>query len=145
MKALPINLGGTHANCAIVEDRKIICTHIIATNSVAELALVLPSIAETLKSLAKRERMSFDDFTGVAVGFCGLVKRAERKVISTNAKYQYAPNLDLRTWAHEQFNLTLHIENYARMALWASGMRAQLPASMTSSWSYRALESVVQQ
>jgi glucokinase len=116
MKARSIDLEGTHTNRAIVENRKIICSHIMATNSATALALLLRFIAKTLKGLVERESMPLDDFTGLAVGFCGLVNRAERKVISTNTKYQDAPILDWRTWAHEQFNLTLHLENYSRMA-----------------------------
>jgi glucokinase len=117
MKALSIDLGGTHANCAIVEDRKVICSQITATDGATELAPLLPSLAKILKGLAEQEKMPLDGFAGLAIGFCGLVNGAECGVISTNAKYQDAPNLDLQTWVRDQLGLTLHIENDARMAL----------------------------
>jgi glucokinase len=124
MKALAIDLGGTHASCAIVEDRKIISAQIIATDGADELAPVLPSLARILKNHAEREEIPLGDFAGVAVGFCGLVNRAESRVMSTNAKYRDAPNLDLRTWARDQLGLTLYLENDTRMALlgeWYAG------------------------
>jgi glucokinase len=117
MKALAIDLGGTHANCAIVEDRRIIRSQITATSGRADLASLQPTLVEILKGLAEREKIPPDGFGGLTVGFCGLVNGAENRVISTNAKYQDAPKLDLQTWAREQFNLPLYIENDARMAL----------------------------
>ncbi|HEY4378714.1 MAG TPA: ROK family protein [Acidobacteriaceae bacterium] len=117
MRALAIDLGGTHANCAIVDGGKIIRSQITATNGSTDLVPLLPSLVEILKGLAERENIPLDCFAGLAFGFCGLVNGAECRVISTNAKYQDAPNLDLQTWTREQFNLPLYIENDARMAL----------------------------
>ena len=37
MKALAIDLGGTHATCAIVEDRSILASEVVATDGSARL------------------------------------------------------------------------------------------------------------
>jgi len=124
MKALSIDLGGTHANCAIVEEKTVIRAQVISTSGSGRLETTLPILAETLKSLMTRENVRFSDLAGVAIGFCGLVDSARNRVLSTNAKYEDAPDLDLQTWASEELNLPLWLENDARMALlgeWHAG------------------------
>jgi glucokinase len=123
MKALMIDLYGTHANCAIVEDRKIICSQTIATDGATDSS-ALTSLTGVLKGLIARTKLPLNSFAGIAVGFCGLVNPVAGRVISTNAKYQDAPNLHLQEWAREQLGLTLYLENDARMALlgeWNAG------------------------
>jgi glucokinase len=57
------------------------------------------------------------DCAGLAFGFCGLVDTAAGRVLSTNAKYDDAPGLDLPRWCRESFGLRLRVENDARLAL----------------------------
>ena len=54
---------------------------------------------------------------GLAFGFCGLVDTVAGRVLSTNAKYDDAPGLDLPRWCRESFGLRFRIENDARLAL----------------------------
>jgi glucokinase len=127
MKVLAIDLGGTHAHCAIVKDREVVRSLVVQTVGSKRLELALPTLAAALNTLADEERMSLDHFAGVAVGFCGLVDSAKNRVISTNAKYEDAPNLDLQAWAKEELALPLWLENDARMALlgeWYAGAAA---------------------
>lgn len=124
MKALAIDLGGTHANCAIVEDRSVLRSRGVATDGSGSLALTLPLLKQTLGALVADEGLRFDDFAGIAIGFCGLVDGARGQVLSTNAKYEDAPHVDLQMWAFEQLALPLWLENDARMALlgeWYAG------------------------
>jgi glucokinase len=124
MKALSIDLGGTHANCAIVEEKTVIRAQVISTSGSGRLETTLPLLAETLQSLMARENMHASDVAGVAIGFCGLVDSAKCRVLSTNAKYEDAPDLDLPAWASEELHLPLWLENDARMALlgeWYAG------------------------
>lgn len=124
MNAMVIDLGGTHANCAIVRDRQVLRSRVIRISGSGKLASELPTLAEALKDLAAAEHLPLHDFAGIAIGFCGLVHRDERRVLSTNAKYVDAPDLDLPAWASTQLELPLSIENDARMALlgeWYAG------------------------
>jgi glucokinase len=124
MKVLAVDLGGTHANCAIVEDRKVLRAQVVKTNGSGRLAQMLPVITETLKALISHEKAQICDFSGVAIGFCGLVDSASNRILSTNAKYEDAPDVDLQSWAAAELNLPLRLENDARMALlgeWYAG------------------------
>ena len=116
MKVLAIDLGGTHANCALVEDKRVVCSEVVQTSGNKGLKLMLPTLAKTLKNLASYERPHLNDFAGIAIGFCGLVDGLANRIVSTNAKYEDAPDLDLQAWAYEEFDLPLWLENDARMA-----------------------------
>ncbi len=124
MKVLAVDLGGTHASCAIVEDQRVLLGQVIQIKGEGRLALALPTLTATLMELIKRKNLKVDQFAGVAIGFCGLVDSRKCRVLSTNAKYDDAPGLDLQAWAREQFGLPLYLENDARMALlgeWYAG------------------------
>ena len=117
MRALTIDLGGTHATCGIVEDQTILAQEAIAADCVQGLAALLPAIRDTLRKLAKENGLSLKDCEGVVAGFPGLVDTRTARVLSTNAKYEDAPGLDLPAWGREALGLPLTIENDARMAL----------------------------
>lgn len=124
MKVLAIDLGGTHANCAIVQEKTVIRSQVIPTSGNGRLETTLPALAETLKDLMLYEKVHANDIAGVAIGFCGLVDGSKGRIVSTNAKYEDAPDLDLPSWADEQLGVPLWLENDARMALlgeWHAG------------------------
>jgi glucokinase len=56
-------------------------------------------------------------FSGIGVGFCGLVDSRIARIVGTNKKFDDGPSLDLPHWAREALGLRLEIENDARMAL----------------------------
>ena len=127
MRALAIDLGGTHANCAVVEEGKVLSSQRIETKGDGSLRDMLPLLAETLLQLAANAHFPLDSFSGVALGFCGLVDRRAARIVSTNSKYEDATEIDLRAWAVEQFGLKLFLENDARLALlgeWYAGAGA---------------------
>lgn len=124
MKALSIDLGGTHATCAVIDDREILDFEVVDTNAARGLASVLPVFAATLRKLASKSGTPLSDFSGVGFSFCGIVNTAESRVTSTNQKYDDATGIDLAAWAQGEFGLKLRIENDARMALlgeWYAG------------------------
>jgi glucokinase len=127
MKAFAIDLGGSHAQCALVEDRLILATQAISIDPNASLASVLPAFAQTLRQLALQVETSLDDIAGIALGFCGLVNSRTGRVTSTNKKYEDAPALDLSAWAQAELGMPFFIENDARLALlgeWYAGAAA---------------------
>ena len=117
MKVLAIDLGGTHATCAMVQDRTILVSEEIPAAAEENLSALLVRVSETLTRLAKKQSIALKDFAGVSVGFPGLVSTKTSRVLSTNAKYEDAPGVDLLAWAKQSFGLPLRIENDARMAL----------------------------
>ena len=124
MKALAIDLGGSHATCALVEDRGILCAHTFSTKGSHGLGPILPHISKTFAALLSRTQTSIADLAGLAFGFCGLVDCASNCIVATNSKYDDGPSLDLVAWCRSTFGISLRIDNDARMALlgeWYAG------------------------
>jgi glucokinase len=117
VKALAIDLGGTHATCGLIEDRAILAHKTIESDSAENLRDVLPRIGDAFHDLVERESLTFADFSGVTVGFAGLVDSRIGRVVGTNKKYVDAPEVDLPAWSREVFGLPLRVENDARIAL----------------------------
>ncbi|MHB8502472.1 MAG: ROK family protein [Candidatus Acidiferrales bacterium] len=123
-RALVIDLGGTHANCAIVEDKTIVAHETLFANPQEGLTKLLPHFERTLKSLLEKASLSTKDCVGLAFGFCGVVDFRSSQLLSTNLKYDDAPGLDISGWSGQVFGLPLRIENDARMTLlgeWYAG------------------------
>ncbi len=124
MKALAVDLGGSHATLALLEDATIVSSRSLDLDSAQGLASVLPRFADTLKALIKEYRVAPVDVAGIGFGSCGLIDSTTGRVLSTNQKWDDATLLDLPRWAKEVLGLRLRIENDARMALlgeWYAG------------------------
>ena len=117
MKALAVDLGGSHATCAVVEDRAILSMRTLETKGAKDLEPVLPKLAGALKSLMNETATKPSECAGLAFCFCGLADHATSRVISTNAKYDDAPQLELKRWCENSLDVRFEIENDARMAL----------------------------
>jgi glucokinase len=117
MKALSIDLGGTHAACAVVDGTTLVATETIATDRGKGLQPLLPVFAETLHRLLSKTGVAAKDCLGVAMGFAGLANARTGRVLSTNEKYDDALGIDLPEWSQDTFGLPFRIENDARMAL----------------------------
>ena len=117
MKALSIDLGGTHATCGLLDDRTIVAHDTIDTDRARSLGAMLPVFAESFRKLLKQASLDFTDCAGVAIGFAGLVDSRQGRVVSTNQKYEDATSIDIPAWSRETFGIPLRIENDARMAL----------------------------
>lgn len=117
MKALVIDLGGSHATCALVEERTILASEEIVADGAENLRGLLMRTVDSFRRLASRTGIVLKDCAGIAIGFPGLVSFRTSRVVSTNAKYEDAPSLDLTAWAHDQLGVALRIENDARLAL----------------------------
>jgi hypothetical protein len=62
MKALAVDIGGTHVTCGLVEDRQLLAWETCPANSASTLASVLPVIAATFESLTRRTSLALEDF-----------------------------------------------------------------------------------
>lgn len=124
MKALAVDLGGSHATCALIEDRSILDSCEVTTDGAVGLGSALPRICKAFNSLVSHARASVADHAGLAFGFCGLVDYTKGRIVATNAKYDDAPTLDLGAWCQATLGIPLKMDNDARMALlgeWYAG------------------------
>jgi glucokinase len=124
MKAIAIDLGGTHATVAVVERVRILASEEISLDCLQGLAPALPLLAESIRNVLSRTHLKTSDVAGVALSFCGLADVNTGRVISTNKKYDDAIDLDLPRWCRQELGLNFLIENDARMALlgeWYAG------------------------
>ncbi len=117
MQALAIDLGGSHATCAIVDERSILASEIVTTDGTIGLRPVLPEIVRAFHRLLEQTHLKASDCLGIGFSFCGLVDSRTSEIVSTNQKYDDARGLDLKTWAKSELGVRLRLENDARMAL----------------------------
>jgi glucokinase len=117
VKALAVDLGGSHAACAVVAEGEVLAIETVSLEGALGLEGALPGIAGALGRAAASAGVPVSACAGLAFGFCGLVDTEAGRVLSTNAKYEDAPGLDLPEWCRQSFGLPLRIENDARMAL----------------------------
>ena len=117
MKALAVDLGGSHAACAVVAGERVLARETVSLEGARGLAGALPLIASALSRASSSAGVAVADCAGLALGFCGLVDPSRGQVLSTNAKYDDAPSLDLPGWCREVLGLPFRIENDARLAL----------------------------
>jgi glucokinase len=117
VKALAVDLGGSHATCGLVEDRTVFAHKIVDTDHAKGLCAVLPRILAIFRELVASRSLTFSEFEGVAIGFAGLVDSRAGRVLSTNKKYIDAPEIDLPNWSQENLGLPLRVENDTRLAL----------------------------
>lgn len=124
MRALAVDLGGSHATCALVEDRSLVSCETIALECREGLECALPAIEDAFRRVLDHTGVDSRLCAGLAFSFCGLVDTARGSVIGTNGKYSDASHLNLAEWCERTFGIPLRMENDARMALlgeWYAG------------------------
>src|SRR4029077_7897896 len=107
MKALAIDLGGTHATCGLVENQTILAHETISTDRAKSLGTVLPQVVDVFHRLANAKGLSLTECSAVAVAFAGLIVCRAGRVLSTNAKYEDAKEIDLAAWSKQTLGLPL--------------------------------------
>ena len=118
MKAISIDIGGSHAVCAAIEDARILAARRIDVVDASSLAALLPELGAAAGAVLREGNLAAADCAGVAVSFPGLVDPFSARIFSTpKGKYDDSANVDLPQWSRERFGLPIRIENDARMAL----------------------------
>ncbi len=115
--AIGIDLGGSHATIALVEDDQVLGSHRVSLDSAQPLRPSLDVFAQAIRKLLAELQVDATKCEGLALGFCGLADARIGRVVSTNKKYEDAPSIDFDTWCRKEFGLRFAIENDARMAL----------------------------
>ena len=112
MRILAIDLGGTHAACALVEDKCIVAAETVSLPDSDSLRAALDAVVAPLQRLQQNRKAE-----AIGFGFCGLVNSDHSRIASTNGKFTDGPAIDLGKWAMDNFGLSLRLENDARLAL----------------------------
>src|ERR1019366_8502228 len=105
MKALAIDLGGTHATCAVLDNRTILAEEVVSTDGTQGLKPVLPRFAQTFHHLLQKIDVATKDCAGLGFSFCGLADTRIGRIVSTNQKYDDAVGIDFMAWSRQEFGL----------------------------------------
>jgi glucokinase len=117
MNALAIDIGGSHAACAVVRDGAILASRSLPADGRETLSSLLPMLSTTLRELLQCVEVDRADCAAFVLGFCGIVSVREKRVLATNDKFEDATSLDLNGWCAKEFGLPFLIENDTRLAL----------------------------
>jgi glucokinase len=118
MKAIAIDVGGSHAACAIIDECRILAAEHIPVADARRFEILLPRLAAATTVLLERCGLTAHDCSGVGVSFPGIVDPFSGRIFSTpKGKYDDSSRVNLPAWSREYFGLPLRIENDARMAL----------------------------
>jgi len=117
MKALAVDLGGSHGTCGVVEDSRLLAHEPVDANGAKNLRAVLPEIIKSSRKLLAQMNLTADDCAGLAMGLPAIVDARTGRVLSTRTKYEDANDVDLTSWCRTELNLSFRLENDARMAL----------------------------
>jgi glucokinase len=117
MIALAVDLGGSHASCAVVRDGEILVSKNVPADGRNSLASLLPLLSQTLYELIASTQIPRADIAALTLGFCGIVDARRNRISATNGKFEDATELDLHAWCKGHLGLPLFLENDARLAL----------------------------
>jgi glucokinase len=117
MRALSVDLGGTHAAAALVDDCAIMSTLNVELPENRSLAPVLPQLSIAIRKLFGSHSPEEQGISDFVLGFPGIVDTRTNRVAAINAKYEGAIGFDFPAWAQREFGLQLRLENDARLAL----------------------------
>lgn len=117
MIALAIDLGGSHAACAVVKDGAVLAGRSLPVDGRNTLSSLLPVLSQTLHDLAASVQVQRADVTACVLGFCGIASARQKRILATNGKFEDAPHLDLNAWSAREFGVPFLPENDARLAL----------------------------
>lgn len=111
-----IDLGGTRVKMGIVSDGKVIAKRIVPARSASGLEGTLPQLRDEMNALMAELPAGSGTLAGVGLAFPGLVNTSTSMILSTNKKYDDAPQLNLSDWVRDTWQVPFFIDNDARMA-----------------------------
>jgi len=125
MKAIAIDIGGSHAVCAVVEDRRILAAERVPVPDATSFAKLLPELSAASNAALKTCGRQAADCAGIAVSFPGIVDPCSARIFSTpKGKYDDSNTVDLNSWSRACFGLPLRIETTPAWRFLASGTAA---------------------
>ena len=123
MSILAVDVGGSHAACALVSGTHLLACKTVSARGTSTLEVLISDLTGALQQLLAGCPES-DSCRGIGFSFCGIVDSRRCQILSSNDKYSDSAGFDLGRWAQTEFNLPLRLENDARTALlgeWYAG------------------------
>ena len=114
MSYIGIDLGGTRIKIGLLKNDQLVDSRILPAESVEGLASHLSLIDLAIEQMLCSHSISL--LEGMAMAFPGLVNPVEKKVLSTNGKYDDAIELNLPEYYQKKWNCPFFIDNDTRMA-----------------------------
>jgi len=110
-----VDLGGTRIKIGIAKNESVITMQAQQANRMAGFKSNMLLIEKAITQLCKLHQIDKDAIKGIGFAFPGLVNSEDKKVISTNGKYDEAVNFDWKEWSFK-YGGAISLENDARMA-----------------------------
>lgn len=123
MYCIAIDLGGTIIKIGLVSGEEILEFCSIPAKA-GSLTGNLPAMEAVINRLLSKWKIPKEELAGVGLAFPGMVNPKEKRVTSTNDKYDDACGIDLSLWVQINWKVPFIIDNDARLALageWSSG------------------------
>lgn len=114
--SIGIDLGGTRIKLGLLQDDNLLEKRVIDAKSKQGLQANLPEMEIAIDEMLANNGVGDGALSGIGLSFPGLVDHTNKRIISTNKKYDDGPNLKLDDWAQRKWNSAFYIENDARMA-----------------------------
>ncbi len=114
---IALDLGGTQIKLGLVRGADILVSDQLDAQANLGLQPRLPDLIDRINALLQRASLSAADIAGVGIAVPGIVDTVNRKVLTINAKYSDAPQIDLVAWARNTWGLPLCMENDTRAAM----------------------------
>ncbi|MBX9572928.1 MAG: ROK family protein [Candidatus Obscuribacterales bacterium] len=114
--SIGIDLGGTRIKLGLLQDDNLLEKRVIDARSEQGLQANLPDLEIAIDQMLVNNDVGDGALSGIGLSFPGLVDHTNKRIISTNKKYDDGPNLKLDDWARAKWNSSFYIENDARMA-----------------------------
>jgi glucokinase len=116
-KAIAIDLGGSHASIALMDDNKMLALREIEIKATDGLAPLLPRLEEIVQQMLQASDLVPQDCLGISLSIPSVVDFEKARVVSANDKYSDGPALNLSEWSDSTFRLPIVLENDARASL----------------------------
>ncbi len=115
--SIGVDLGGTRIKIGIVVEGTVQSKKIIAAHPAGGLQANLDNIEVVINQLLDEAGVHAESLNGIGLAFPGIVDPHRKKVLSTNAKYEDAVDIDLESWVQNNWGLPFFLDNDARMAV----------------------------
>ena len=112
-----IDFGGTIIKAGLLRNGGLLAEAELDSSNARSLGAVLPHVSVLVDSLLDTAGIVAPEVAGLGLAFAGLVDTKQKRIISTNKKYDDGPGIDLKAWALENWGWPVAVENDTRMAL----------------------------
>jgi glucokinase len=114
--SIGIDLGGTRIKIGLVADGAVQLEKIIPADAANNLQSNLGNLKKEIDLLLNEPGSKGASFSGIGLAFPGIVDPVNKKILSTNDKYDDAIGMDVKGWVKDSWDVPFFLDNDARMA-----------------------------